>query len=124
MTTDRELLDLAAKAAGIQIDLTYTDKFQPASLPDGYVVIINGSGGHSFWSPIKDSGDALELAVTLRFTVDTPAKHFRAHVQSQDRQKGVMANSGQDGLDVSDPLADTRLAITCAAAEVGKAMPL
>ena len=45
MTTDRELLELAAKAAG-----------------GGFVI--------GYWNPLTDDGDALRLAVKLRLEVD------------------------------------------------------
>jgi hypothetical protein len=46
--TDRELLELAAKAAGI-------DGFWS----EGYLSFIKRSGGS--WSPLDDDGDALRL---------------------------------------------------------------
>jgi hypothetical protein len=60
--TDRELLELAAKAAGIEI-------------PDGCEFIApdywkhQDSNTHIIWNPLGDDGDALRLAVSLRFWV-------------------------------------------------------
>ena len=52
--TDRELLELAAKAAGYWA----ADFNCPANLP------------HKNWNPLTDDGDALRLAVRLEMCVD------------------------------------------------------
>jgi hypothetical protein len=107
---DRELLELAAKAAGIEIhsydpisDRIYT----PRSLP-----MLEGSYLHT-WNPLTDDGDALRLMVHLNMNLDV-----------------VDASSGAQVLHVAwcsephhdDPLAATRRAITRAAAEIGRSM--
>jgi hypothetical protein len=48
--TDRELLKLAAKAAG----------YNMAKVLDGYPMYMEGYG---IWNPLTDDGDALRLAV-------------------------------------------------------------
>ena len=66
MNTDRELLELAAKAAGIEGKYGYA--------PDDYYYNGNVEGvctelpdGRSYvWNPLTDDGDALRLAVRLR----------------------------------------------------------
>ena len=68
MKTDCELLELAAKAAGYQID-------GPASkyMVQGYtfdsLLRLNERGGHSVWNPLTNDGDALRLAVKLGITI-------------------------------------------------------
>lgn len=60
MKTDRELLELAAKAAGVEVEF---DK-------DGDPHIDVPIGGFSgLWNPLKDDGDALRLAVDLNLTL-------------------------------------------------------
>lgn len=64
--TDKELLELAAKAAGYQYA-----KF------GGYIV-VDGIPGN--WNPLTDDGDALRLAVKLKFNFaykpqDTDNRH-------------------------------------------------
>ncbi len=49
MQSDRELLDLAAKAAGLTI----------AHMPLSGPSILEGSGIGSSWNPLTDDGDAL-----------------------------------------------------------------
>jgi hypothetical protein len=95
--SDRELLELAAKAAGIEVH-TIEDA-------DG---VVHWDG----WNPLTDDGDALRLAVRLR--------HFRVGL-GECIGRGAyshiaMLASGPD------PDAATRRAITRAAAEVGKGM--
>ena len=51
--TNREMLQLAAKAAGIDYH---------ATLKDGTKCIHDGRG---YWNPLTDDGDALRLAVKL-----------------------------------------------------------
>lgn len=51
MTTDRELLELAAKAAGYEY-----------AKHGGYIVVFGIPGN---WNPLSDDGDALRLAVKL-----------------------------------------------------------
>ena len=65
-TTDRELLELAAKAAG----LTY---IKPAPEYNGSLGLEVGSDNPMrcrTWNPLTDDGDALQLAVKLRIEVE------------------------------------------------------
>lgn len=107
---DKELLELAAKAAGIPRAAFEHD---PAN-PD-----------EPYWSPLTDDGDALRLAVKLRLDVSTPyyqAQHLtRPLVRSQDLKHGVCCNEGDQEMD--DLYAATRRAIVRATAEVGKGIP-
>lgn len=94
---DRELLELAAKAAGLTVD-RYSEC--------GLYIYTSTLG--KWWSPLMDDGDALRLAVQLKMTVflhTTPA-HVYADMPSRDA--------------VTD--ACYRRAITRAAAEIGRAM--
>lgn len=63
MTTDRELLELAAKAAGIEI---HDWKNRGDKL--GWCALVLGSK-YSEWNPITDDGDALRLAVKLSLSI-------------------------------------------------------
>ena len=56
MTTDRELLEAARKAAGIS-----------GGTWDGRV--YSNASGNDTWAPLDDDGDALRLAVKLRMTI-------------------------------------------------------
>lgn len=94
--TDRELLELAAKAAGMKLawpddgedDGPYIDVWEP-------------------WNPLTDDGDALRLAVKLcsqEYIGEWIDKHCTASEYN------------------ADPYAATRRAIVRAAAEIGKGL--
>lgn len=72
---DRDLLQLAAKAAGIAVYwVEYHD--QPPEGNEGFWAVRNDgphnrrSGDGRLWDPLDDNGDALALAVNLRLVVD------------------------------------------------------
>jgi hypothetical protein len=102
--TDRELLELAAKAAGLVIyDWTDID-----------VPLVEFEG---MWNPLTDDGDALRLAVKLGLMVDNSRDEGWCDIIGPfDRIK-------EDYSDHLDPLAATRRAIVRAAAEIGRRLP-
>lgn len=65
--TDRELLELAAKAAGYDIS-------HPITRSNGEIVGFGGICKFGFWNPLTEDGDALRLAgklgMTLRLSVE------------------------------------------------------
>ena len=97
--TDRELLELAAKAAGYEY-----------AKHGGYIV-VDGIPGN--WNPLTDDGDALRLAVKLDIV---------------PRVINGVAFAWRDGVcDIQephngDPYAATRRAIVRTAAEIGRNM--
>lgn len=104
---DRELLELAAKAAGF-IELRYDPDGQPRARH------TNGVGGP--WNPLTDDGDALRLAVKLRVDVAINSE-IEVMWWNGDSLMYVTETPGKD------LYAATRRAITRAAAEIGRAMP-
>lgn len=100
--TDRELLELAAKAAEIE---------HKGQLNWG-LVLLHGV----VWNPLTDDGDALRLAVKLNIIVGTYETYANAGTIGCDVDVTVWAH------EVSDPYAATRRAIVRAAAELGKEM--
>lgn len=114
--TDRELLELAAKAAGLSECGWMADTF--THVVDNIFV---------FWSPLDDDGDALRLAV--RLAIDSPGARFEISVSKMYDGRGSCVsgfyskdNPTQSAVD-ADIYAATRRAIVRAAAEIGKAMP-
>ena len=106
----RELLELAAKAAGIE---------HHGYCSDGYLLTGDGeSGAYTRWNPRHDDGDAFRLAVKLRIAVTHPEGDDLVRVWYGDMWTGPIYEYLGD-----DPCAATRLAILRAAAEIGKAMP-
>lgn len=98
MKTDRELLELAARAAGYVL----TDGSQ------GYRQ-FRCKGGIE-WNPLTDDGDALRLAVKLGFTVE-PGKCWHSPYGPA---------FGEDVL--AGTMTATRRAIVRAAAAIGESM--
>lgn len=109
--TDRELLELAAKAAGFRFFYTYDENLsEPCIEIDGFP---------QPWNPLSSDGDALRLAVKLRIDLDQYADSLRClRSEDFDDSEGTEAieNLGKD------PYAATRRAIVRAAAEIGKGM--
>lgn len=101
---DRELLELAAKAAGLnyshEYGLCFDDEYE-----QGYE-----------WNPLHDDGDALRLAVVCRI------KWERHIIQPYIAAwaSGVFGRFEEP--EGTDPFAATRRAIVRAAAEIGKEM--
>jgi predicted amino acid dehydrogenase len=100
--TDKELLELAAKAAGIEIkwDTPYKAVWDFAQVPN--------------WTPLTDDGDALRLAVILGMNIKIVTSGVFV---SRFEDEPVIAEKTND-----DVYAATRRAITRAAAAIGEAM--
>lgn len=115
MSTDRELLELAAKAAGIFPTCFWSQDFtrffyQKASEP-GSSEIVNVP-----WNPLTDDSDALRLAANLDMILEMNDMSCGALcARGEWHYESVVANLGK--------LPATRRAIVRAAAEIGKAMP-
>ncbi|MDG9927462.1 MULTISPECIES: hypothetical protein [unclassified Pseudomonas] len=110
--TDRELLELAAKAAGVEGQ--YFESENGIHIHTG----IYRPGLDYYWNPLISDSEALRLAVNLQF--DLSLGHGGASVKICGRR--ILAeelchpDSGED-------LACARRAIVRAAAEIGRAMP-
>lgn len=103
--TDRELIEAAARAAGLHV---VGDADRMVAFPGnkaGGLVYRNDRGGDSLWSPLTGDGDALRLAVKLGLMVDA-----NTHAASSGGGK-FFAQAGE-----RDGFAATRRAIVRAAA--------
>ena len=106
MDSDRELLELAAKAAGIEGEIKKTFGGWPC---------VMRKNGHA-WQPMHDDGDALRLAVDLDFDIElTEDAAWAGGINSQNHQLYEWHRNCKS--------AATRRAIVRAAASIGKAMP-
>ena len=125
MDSDRELLELAAKAAGIPY-------IKPGPEYSGIYGLQAGSDNPMrccTWNPIADDGDALRLAVKLGISI-TPypiyndeARH--SVIAKQRRHSDTLREANPTEvieLHDGDPAAAWRRAIVRCAAEIGKAM--
>jgi hypothetical protein len=111
---DRELLELAAKAAGIDAEWHNDDDADFDAAHEGMFLKGERSPDNSkYWNSLHNDGDALRLAVKLRMQIDI-----------LDRSIYALAMGGTKvcELDRADPQAAARRAVTRAAAEIGKGM--
>lgn len=109
IASEFEELRLAAIAAG----------YKPVRLTDDSKAFLL-EGVQKPWNPLTDDGDALRLAVKLEIV---PSKHDDTIVASRSaawRLGPAHCSLWEQVRD--DPYAATRLAITRAAAEIGKQM--
>jgi hypothetical protein len=116
--TDRELLELAAKAAGIEA-------YWPDNLEDWQKDLTDPYVNKKKWNPLTDDGDALRLAVKLRIIHRNPpsmSEYIRASGAIWTSRECWTRKICADEPIKGDPLAATRRAITRAAAEIGKGM--
>ena len=111
--TDRELLELAAKAAGITLEW---DGNPEEWMPMYY----EGKTYHS-WNPLDDDGDAFRLAVKLGLLIDCDdvLKDVEAVLVMRNHNDQFIRMNEPYG---DDPYAATRRAIVRAAAEIGREM--
>lgn len=110
MNNDRELLELAAKAAAYEIDF---DEPVNGLYVNGYDE--NGDPA-AWWNPLTDDGDALRLAVKLNMAVVScmEEKEVGVTVLETDLEIYELHND--------DPYAATRRAIVRAAAAIGESL--
>jgi hypothetical protein len=108
---DREMLEMAARAAGILIE-DYK----------GVMAIIERDGDECwrtgvYWDPLASDGDALRLAAQLGICVHVHPLNIGA------TKYGAATYLGDWRERTLDDAADYRLAITRAAAAIGRSMP-
>jgi len=107
--TDRELLELAAKAAGQAPVLCYESKRNCLRIGD--------RDRYRLWRPLTDDGDALRLAVRLKIPIQFPDWGNMTRTWGSKNCLDAFDEPHND-----NPLAATRRAITRAAAEIGRDM--
>ena len=133
--TDRELLNLAAKAADVFLtpktlarafpkwkwDEDFDLRYENGQGISGAVLVYDYDGKLSgttreVWNPLTDDGDALRLAV--RCDLDIELQHDCVYANGFNVQNYQLFEWHKD-----DKCAATRRAIVRAAAEIGKNMP-
>lgn len=116
MKTDKELLELAAKAAGIDLtgynwfDTPFYTGFERRNLCEGGFDLPVSS-----WNPLTEDGDALRLAVKLEMDV--------THYQNSVEVKAWIAGEYYDFISEEVSycrISATRRAIVRAAAAIGE----
>lgn len=121
MSTDRELLELAAKAAGYSVDFSNS---MSMACSDG-VYFTHNADTNRWWNPLLDDGDALRLALECQMIVDM-------RYSKRDSYWAIEVNywlplkHGEAASKIAEYSANkqeaTRRAIVRSAAEIGKAM--
>ena len=115
MSNDRELLELAAKAAGLPYK--YWDGKSVHWPNKGFFFLdVAGTPFGKVWNPLTDDGDALRLAVKLELEIC---------FNNQEEGTTVWCPAIGDWLPEKHgdaPYAATRRAIVRAAAEIGRTM--
>ena len=114
MNNDRELLELAAKAAGY--DTTHHWNAERLRL-DPPIIGLCIPEVSTLWNPLAYDRDALRLAVKL----DIDVKQFKGECITKWRESGKPYRWASERLSPC-PYAATRRAIVRAAAEIGKGM--
>jgi hypothetical protein len=110
MGTDRELLEAAAKAAGIEVWWNGRTCF----------VLKTKVATHE-WNPLTSDADALRLAVKLELhVICNPILTDVAFIREIDGEKTI--ESFIQMTSKTDPYESTRRAIVRAAAEIGRSM--
>lgn len=117
MTTNRDLLEMSAKAIGCDFNFQGLDRAIP-------VLIVDGEP--KAWMPLNWNSDALELAVELFLKIEqfpkSTSNNYPAHVIVRcwtGPHNGYQAIQEHG----NDALAATRLAIVMVAAEIGRRKP-
>lgn len=104
ITDDRELLELAAKAAGIPLKPDFAERY------DYYMA------DRLMWNPLTNDGDALRLAVKLNLAVVVNETVDKNETKIWIGHTGCWLIEPHN----NDPYSATRRAIVRAAAEIGK----
>ena len=108
--TDKELLELAAKAAGYD---------ETRVCIDDWFWVLNDTDDWTPWNPLADDGDALRLAVKLGFKVNVLTTRMEPFTRVRQHEVGTIFEEEHR----DDAAKATRRAIVRAAAEIGKKKP-
>lgn len=113
MKTDRELLELAAKAAGLNV-------CGEACHRDDGLFIGTGEGDLWLWSPLTDDGEVFRLCVDLDIRL---SQHAGMVIASLPFADGVNLRKTLCEEVLDDPRKASRRAAVRAAAEIGGETP-
>ena len=110
--SDRELLELAAKAAGIEVGWVDPVWNDPEAVP--YIHLPSGK----LWNPLTDDGDALLLAKALMMLIEITPSYTEVYCRGFILSELTSGSEQKHG----DPMLYVRRAIVRAAAEIDKSM--
>lgn len=117
MNNEREMLEMAAKAAGYEI----RNVRQHETNKRGLMAFVFDPATKQFfwWAPREDDGDALRLACKLRMALDFSTAKNGPDTAFSEELEDVIAVPITKWMDTES----MRLAIVRAAAEIGRGMP-
>ena len=118
--TDKELLELAALAAGIEYDAEASKPHPVSKAFWGLWLVIHGEPSEyqrRNWNPLTDDGDALRLAVKLAMSVEISDYEASTYAYAGNVPRVYAMELWRNDKDAA-----TRRAIVRAAAEVAKAV--
>lgn len=128
MKTDRELLELAAKAARLKINTKAQAERDALIDPSTASLWINEES--TAWNPLLDDGHALRLAAKLGISIEPYPyyDHPKHSVICKQRRRSDQLREANPTEVIelyrdSDPAGATRRAIVRAAAAIGEAQP-
>jgi hypothetical protein len=116
--TDRELLERAARAAGMTIGTGLGELHWWPGMDT--FAWRNANGTSTWWNPLKDDGDALRLAVKLRMQILRDSLEVTAEAPLDFGGSAKCSFVEHDALDAE---AATRRAIVSAAAAMAPEVP-
>ena len=118
MENDRELLELAAKAAGVKYSVRDDEYYKTHKFFGLWIVYNYEPSAHTrrYWNPLTDDGDAMRLAAKLGFGMSTGGVATVVHHYGEPCRRRF------EEPHCKDADAATRRAIVRAAAEIGRAM--
>jgi len=121
MNADRELLELAAKAAGVNARWFNVKQWQrKKSHPNCRFYCgtkeVFGTHHSKPWNPLTDDGDALRLAAKLKIDIEWQA----TQVGALPLVEAYRGDPGGGSFCACENEADYRIAIVLAAAEIGR----
>ena len=117
MKTDREFLELAARAAGYKVRWHERWECFVHVNPHNISNPPTMAGQRQVWVPLDDDGDALRLAVKLQLMINIDIDGALVEMQVKD-DNAWASEFAHDG----DLYAATRRAIVRAAASIGEQM--
>lgn len=119
--TDRELMELAAKAAGIEVHESDDGTMQRRPVLAMTHYVQGQPYSETRWDPLRDDAQALRLAVKLGIKLELHPAWVYARAVITKYEYLQIEEGWANGF--NDPCAATRRAIVRAAAEIGRAMP-
>jgi hypothetical protein len=109
--SDRSLLELAAKAAGL-----WHPRYELSAAGHGNIYHNNGIDPSKFWNPLIDDGDAFRLAVQLGLIINfSPREDRRSHTVVIHSGLSIIEESCDNGREAA-----ARRASVGAAAAIGE----